>query len=142
MTSSTSRSPRFDRLKTEPGLLRNTLITVALLVLATVVGSVILGNQRFIAPWEDRQEFYATFAATPGISPGNGQEVRIHGVIVGDIVEAGIDADGNARVKLSVEGRYPVYENATLLLRPKSPLNEMYITMNPGSPPAERVVDG
>jgi phospholipid/cholesterol/gamma-HCH transport system substrate-binding protein len=141
--SSPSRSERasraFERVKTEPGLARNTIVVIALIVIAAVVGGIVLANQRFVAPWDNRQVFYADFEATPGISPGNGQEVRIAGVNVGDIVGADVDDHGQARLKLSIERGHKVYENAKLVLRPKSPLNEMYITIDPGSAPAPEI---
>ncbi|MDT7593237.1 MAG: phospholipid/cholesterol/gamma-HCH transport system substrate-binding protein, partial [Pseudonocardiales bacterium] len=122
----------FERVKTEPGLARNTIVMFALIAIAAVVGGIILANQRFVAPWDNRQVFYASFAATPGISPGNGQEVRIAGVNVGDIVGADIDDTGHARLEMSIERGHHLYENAKLVLRPKSPLNEMYVTIAPG----------
>lgn len=132
-------SRAFERVKTEPGLARNTIVLIALIVIAAVVGGIILANQRFVAPWDDRQIFYAAFEATPGISPGNGQEVRIAGVNVGDIVDAKLDDNGQALLKLSIERGHHVFENARLVLRPKSPLNEMYITIAPGGPPAKEI---
>ncbi|GAA5170801.1 hypothetical protein GCM10023321_68450 [Pseudonocardia eucalypti] len=129
----------FERIKTEPGLARNTIVVVALIAIAGVVGGIVLANQRFITPWADRMEFYANFEASPGVSPGNGQEVRIAGVNVGDIVGADIDEDGQARLKLSLERGHHVYENATLVLRPKSPLNEMYVEISPGGAPAKEI---
>jgi phospholipid/cholesterol/gamma-HCH transport system substrate-binding protein len=128
-----------ERLRGEPGLLRNAVVVVMLLVLASVAGGIILANQRFIAPWDTRQTFYAAFEATPGISPANGQEVRIAGVNVGDIVGAEIDKHGQAVLKMAIEPGHKIYRNATLVLRPKSPLNEMYVTVNPGAPPAEEI---
>jgi len=70
----------FERVRTEPGLARNTVVVVALIAIAGVVGGVILGNQRFVAPWSNRFVVTADFAAAPGISPGNGQEVRVANV--------------------------------------------------------------
>ena len=67
---------------------------VVTVVIAAVVGGVVLANQRFVPPWSDRLVFYANFAASPGVSPGNGQEVRIAGVNVGDIVGAEVDDSG------------------------------------------------
>ena len=124
----------FERVKTEPGLARNSIVVIALIAIAAVVGGIVLANQRFVAPWDNRQVFYANFAATPGVSPGNGQEVRIAGVNVGDIVDADVDENGHARVKMSIERGHHLYENAQLVLRPKSPLNEMYVTIAPGGP--------
>jgi phospholipid/cholesterol/gamma-HCH transport system substrate-binding protein len=132
-------SRTFERIKTEPGLARNSIVVIALIVIAAVVGAIILANQRFIAPWETRQIFYAAFEATPGISPGNGQEVRIAGVNVGDIVGAEVDEHGQAVLKLALEQGHKIYKNASLVLRPKSPLNEMYVTINPGGPPSELI---
>jgi len=132
----------FERVKTEPGLARNSIVVIALIAIAAVVGGIILANQRFVAPWDNRQVVYASFAATPGISPGNGQEVRIAGVNVGDIVGADVDENGHARLEMSIERGHHLYENAQLVLRPKSPLNEMYVTIAPGSPPAKEIPDG
>ncbi|HTK62596.1 MAG TPA: MlaD family protein [Pseudonocardia sp.] len=129
-------------MRTEPGLLRNTSITVGMIVIALVVGGIILSQQRFIAPWSNRYVIYATFEASPGISPGQGQEVRIAGVQVGQIVDADVTSGGQARLELSLEPGHPVYDNASLVLRPKSPLNEMYVIMNPGAPPGRLLASG
>jgi phospholipid/cholesterol/gamma-HCH transport system substrate-binding protein len=135
------RASTWERIRTEPGLLRNSVVVVALLVVATVTGGIILANQRFIAPWDTRQIVYAAFDATPGISPSNGQEVRIAGVNVGDITGAEVDRHGQAVLKMAIEPGHKIYKNATLVLRPKSPLNEMYVTINPGRPPSELIGD-
>jgi phospholipid/cholesterol/gamma-HCH transport system substrate-binding protein len=145
MTSPSRRvraSRAFERVKTEPGLARNTVVVIALLVIAAVVGGIILANQRFIAPWDNRQILYAAFADTPGISPANGQEVRIAGVNVGDIVGAQVDAHGQAVLTLSIQPGHALYKNASLVLRPKSPLNEMYVEIAPGGPPADVIPAG
>lgn len=133
---------QWERVRTEPGLMRNTSITVGMIVIALVAGGIILSQQRFIAPWSDRYIVYATFEATPGVSPGQGQEVRIAGVQVGQIVSADVAPDGLARLELSLEPGHPVHDNASLVLRPKSPLNEMYIIMNPGGPPGRVLASG
>ncbi|HEX3787478.1 MAG TPA: hypothetical protein VHW44_06420, partial [Pseudonocardiaceae bacterium] len=56
-------SKAYERVKTEPGLARNTVMVGALIVIAAVVGAIILANQRFIPPWQSRLEFYAAFPA-------------------------------------------------------------------------------
>ena len=132
----------FERVRTEPGLLRNTIVVMALIAIAGVVGGIMLSNQRLVTPWSDRLVVTADFPAAPGISPGNGQEVRIAGVNVGDITAAEVGPDGHARLKLSLQPGHHLYRNATLVLRPKSPLNEMYVTINPGGPPAPEVGSG
>lgn len=130
------------RIRTEPGLLRNTVVVIALIVIAGVVGGIILGNQRFVPPWSDRLVVAAEFPAAPGISPANGQEVRIAGVNVGDVTDAEVTPEGKVRLTLTVQRGHRLYENASLLLRPKSPLNEMYVAISPGGPPAREVGAG
>lgn len=143
MSALTHRLARnWERMRSEPGLKKNVIVITALVLLALGTGSWILGNQRFTPPWADRFEFAAEFAATPGIAPGNGQEVRMHGVIVGQITKARVNDRGLAEVVMSLEPEYEVYENATLVLRPKSPLNEMYIEVDPGGPPSKQVRSG
>ncbi|MHA6793051.1 MlaD family protein [Pseudonocardia bannensis] len=130
------------RTRSEPGLSRNVAILAGLLVLGVVAGGIILGNQRFNPPWENKQIFYATFESTPGISPGNGQEVRIAGISVGDIRSASVSDDGKAVLELAVDAEHRVYDNARVVLRPKSPLNEMYVALSPGGPPGAPLSDG
>ncbi|MET8249152.1 MlaD family protein [Streptomyces sp. NPDC005202] len=129
----------WERMKNEPGLSRNVAVTVALVVLAGVAGGIILTNQRFDWPWEDKFPFYATLQSSPGVSPGNGQEVRIAGVQVGEIRSTEVDDHGNAKLGLAIDPQYHVYDNAKVVLRPKSPLNEMYVELNPGGPPGKEL---
>jgi phospholipid/cholesterol/gamma-HCH transport system substrate-binding protein len=131
-----------DRVRREPGLKRNVAALVALVLLATIAGGVILGKERFGLPWDHKFVLYAAFDDTPGVSAGHGQEVRIAGVPVGEIDGASVDGDGKAELKLSIDPKYRVYDNATLVLRPKSPLNEMYVELNPGGSPGHRLASG
>jgi phospholipid/cholesterol/gamma-HCH transport system substrate-binding protein len=132
----------WERTKSEPGLFRNVAVMAALLALGLTVGGIILGNQRFNPPWANERIVNATFDATPAISPGNGQEVRIAGVSVGDIRSASVDDNGKAVLRLAVDRKYTVYDNARVVLRPKSPLNEMYVELSPGGPPGKELPDG
>lgn len=134
----------WERVKTEPGLKKNVIALAALLVTAVLAGGWILGNQQFTPPWSDDVIVAAAFEATPGISPGNGQEVRVSGIKVGDIIEADVNDKGKAVLQLSIDKDIEVYDDATLVLRPKSPLNEMYVTIDPGgeTPGAKQVKTG
>jgi phospholipid/cholesterol/gamma-HCH transport system substrate-binding protein len=128
-------------MKNEPGLVRNLAVTLALVLLASVCGGIILTNQRFNWPWEDELTFYVTLRSSPGVSPGNGQEVRIAGVQVGDIRSVDVDDNGNAKLGIAIDPQYRVYDNAKVVLRPKSPVNEMYMELNPGGPPGKQLSD-
>ena len=132
----------WQRVRTEPGLKKNVITMALLLVLATVAGSWVLGNQRFTAPWADRFELAAEFEAVPGGAPGNGPEVRKYGGIGGPITDARVNDEGRAELVMSLDPGHPVYEDARLVLRPKSPLNEMYVEIDPGTPDAGRVESG
>lgn len=128
----------WERVRTEPGLGKNVLALVLIVLLGLGVGGFILSNQQANWPWQSRYLFSADFQASPAVSPGQGQEVRIAGVRVGDIREVSVSPDGRAaRVKMAVEPGHTVYDNARLTLRPKSPLNEMYVELNPGKPPGK-----
>lgn len=132
----------WQRIRTEPRLGRHTAVVTSLAVLAAVAGGVILSNERISWPWNSSRTVYATLASSPGISPGHGQEVRIAGVPVGTVTAVSVTGRGQARLTLSIDPHYQVYRNATLVLRPKSQLNEMYVEMNPGGPPSARLPSG
>lgn len=129
----------WERVRSEPNLGRNVLVLAVLVALGLTAGGIILSNQRFTWFWEDPFTFSATFEEAPAVSPGNGQEVRIAGVSVGEIRSAGLTRDGKAKLDLTVDRQHVVYDNATVVLRPKSPLNEMYVELNPGGPPGRRL---
>lgn len=143
MSTGRSGFSRFwERARTEPGLARNLVVIVVLVALGSLVGGYFLSHQRYNPPWENKYSVYATFAEVPAISPGNGQEVRIAGVEVGDIRSASVAENGRAVLELRIDRHQAVYRNAAVVLRPKSPLNEMYIELDPGGPPGERLSDG
>ncbi|MPY99129.1 MAG: MCE family protein [Actinophytocola sp.] len=132
----------WERARNEPGLGRNLVVIAVLVALGSAVGGYFLSNQRFNPPWENKYSVYATFDEAPAISPGNGQEVRIAGVSVGDIRSSSVSQDGKAVLELRIDHNHAVYDNAAVVLRPKSPLNEMYIELDPGSPPADELGEG
>ncbi|MGW6356373.1 MlaD family protein [Streptomyces sp. NPDC055092] len=144
MTGPSSTSPgrlrrAWQRIRTEPKLGRHVALITALAVLASGVGGYILNHQRLSWPWDKSFTFYATFKQAPGVSPGHGQEVRIAGVHVGEIEAVSVDDEGDARLRLSIDTEHEVYKNATVVLRPKSQLNEMYVELNPGTSAAKRL---
>jgi len=123
------------RWRGQPGLVRNLLVFAVVTALGISSLGIILSRQRISWPWERTFTFAATFTETAGISPGNGQEVRIAGVPVGEITEAHVDRQGHAVVEMRIDADHPIYDNAHLVMRPKSPLNEIFINVNPGGPP-------
>lgn len=115
-----------------PGLGRN---VVGLLILATVgiVALVlILLNQRFTPPWEDKFVFSAVFDEVPAVNPSQKPLVRIAGVEVGEITDSEVTSDGAAQLTFAIEPDQRIYDDARLVLRPKNALNEMYVELNPG----------
>lgn len=138
-----SRSRVLSRVRAVPGLGRNVVTLLGMVVLGVVVTGLILSQQRVSWPWQDTYQFHAAFHEVPGISPGNGQEVRIAGVPTGWITAAEVDDEGRAVLTMEIDRQHaPVHDNAHVVLRPKSPLNEMYVELDPGSPPSQPLADG
>ena len=131
------------RIRATKGLGRDLAIIAGLVVVASGVGGYILSHQRVSFPWQEKVSYQADFEEAPGVAPGQGQEVRIAGVPVGEITKSAITRDGRARLTLSLQKRYgTVYANARAFLRPKSQLNEMYVFLDPGGKPAKVLEPG
>jgi phospholipid/cholesterol/gamma-HCH transport system substrate-binding protein len=131
------------RIRATKGLGRDLVIIAGLVVLASTVGGYILSHQRVSFPWQEKISYRADFEEAPGVAPGQGQEVRIAGVPVGEITKADITGDGRARLTLSLKKRYgTLYANSRAFLRPKSQLNEMYVLLDPGGKPAKVLEPG
>lgn len=111
------------------------LAIVALVLLAIPISAYILDHQRLRWPWEDVITLEAEFRNAQAVAPGQGQNVTVAGVEVGQIVKVETE-DGLAvvTVELDPDEVGPVYRNATMYLRPKTGLNDMTIQLDPGRP--------
>jgi phospholipid/cholesterol/gamma-HCH transport system substrate-binding protein len=128
---------RFDtaigRMKNTPGLLRDLALVIALLFTGSAATVYLFAHYHVNLPWESKYSFSADFDQAPAIQLSSVQEVRIAGVSVGKITGAKPDQNGTARLTFSIDPKYKVYRNATMVLQSKTPLNVMYFTLNPGT---------
>jgi phospholipid/cholesterol/gamma-HCH transport system substrate-binding protein len=121
---------------------RNIGAVVILIALALVTVIYILEHQPAFTLGHSYYSVNAQFASASAVTPGQGQAVTIAGVQVGLI--GGVEVKhGRAVVKLDIYKRYaPIYRNATLLLRPRTPLKDMYLELDPGTRSAGKVPEG
>ncbi len=128
---------RWERVRNIPGLGREVIALAALAALGLASAGYIVSEYDRVWPWDDRVQVAVDFEDAPGVRPESRQEVRIAGVPVGRITSAEPHENGNARLELSLEPGHTVYSNARAVLRTKSPINVMYVALDPGGPPAE-----
>jgi len=128
--------------------LRDFVAILFLMLIAAGVGGYILSNQRFYPPaWVPvvGTEFYeleAELSTAQAVVPGQGQTVNIAGVKVGDIGSVKLE-DGRAVVEMKIRPEHaPVYKDATILLRPKTGLKDMYLELDPGTKDAGAFAEG
>jgi phospholipid/cholesterol/gamma-HCH transport system substrate-binding protein len=124
--------------------MRDFLAIIFLFVVAAGVSVYILAHERLTLPgWlPGGENFYtvnAEFTTAQAVVPGQGQTVNIAGVAIGNIGGVKLE-NGVAVVQMNIKEKYkPIYKNATLLLRPKTGLKDMYIEMDPGTKSAGSV---
>ena len=116
---------------------------IAALILASiVVTGYILGHQPSFHFGQSYYTVNADFATAAAVTSGQGQAVTIAGVQVGQIGGVSLQ-DGRAVVTMNIYKQYaPIYRDATVLLRPRTPLKDMYLSLDPGTPGAGRVPNG
>jgi phospholipid/cholesterol/gamma-HCH transport system substrate-binding protein len=115
-------------------------VAFVLLALAgTFAGAVIVSHQRINPPaWlpvigKDEFTLRAQLTSVQGVLPGQGQAVTVSGVRVGQIGSVSLE-DGVAVARLRIEKRFAhIYPDATVLLRPKTPLKDMVAELDPGT---------
>ena len=122
--------------------LKSAVSLVLLVAIGLAVGAVIVSHQRINPPeWvplvgKQQFELRAQLTSVQGVLPGQGQAVTISGVRVGQIGAVDL-VDGAAVARLQIDDKYAhIYPNATVLLRPKTPLKDMVAELDPGSPAA------
>ena len=119
-----------------------------LFVAALGIGGYILSNQRFYLPAEVPllgTDFYTLKAELPSgqaVVPGQGQTVNIAGVKIGEVGSVSLE-DGKAIVEMHIQEKHrPVYRDASVLLRPKTGLKDMYLALDPGTRGAGALPEG
>jgi phospholipid/cholesterol/gamma-HCH transport system substrate-binding protein len=120
--------------------LRDVLAIIGLLLAGLFAVTVILINQRAELPsWvpligTDNFNLEADFSTAQAVTPGQGQSVDISGIKVGEVSSVKLE-DGHAVVGLAVDSKYAplIHDNASLLLRPKTGLNDMVVEVDPGT---------
>jgi phospholipid/cholesterol/gamma-HCH transport system substrate-binding protein len=121
---------------------RELLAAIALIAIGLATAAGILIKQSYNWPWEDFYEIKAEFVTGQAVTPGQGQEVTVSGVKVGDISGVELE-DGQAVVTLQIEKRYaPIYNDAQMLLRPRTGLKDMQVQLDPGTEEAGEIPEG
>jgi phospholipid/cholesterol/gamma-HCH transport system substrate-binding protein len=122
---------------------RRDFIAIAVLIVAAFgVTAYILKHQPSFVLGQTYYTVNADFAEAAAVTPGQGQAVTIAGVQVGQVGSVTLQ-DGHAVVAMNIYKQYaPVYRNATVLLRPRTPLKDMYLALDPGNASAGRIPNG
>jgi phospholipid/cholesterol/gamma-HCH transport system substrate-binding protein len=126
--------------------LRDVLAIIALVLAGLFAVTVILINQRASLPnWvpligTDFFHLEADFSTAQAVTPGQGQSVDISGIKVGEVSAVKLE-DGHAVVSMSIDNKYAplIHDNASLLLRPKTGLNDMVVEVDPGTQPSPEI---
>jgi phospholipid/cholesterol/gamma-HCH transport system substrate-binding protein len=118
-------------------------IAILALFAAAIFSVVVIlnGQQTSLPSWipfigSDRFELKAEFSSAQSVTPGQGQSVDIAGIRVGDVTKVEL-VNGDAVVTMQIDNKYAplIHDDASLLLRPKTGLNDMVIEMDLGSSP-------
>lgn len=126
---------------------KNVKWVAAILGLALIAGGVafyILGQQRVRFPWEPAtQKLYVDLENAQAVTPGQGQSVSVAGVKIGAISAVKLE-EGRATLTLDIEpeNKGLVRRDAKALLRPRTPLKDMYVQILPGTRGAKAAPDG
>jgi phospholipid/cholesterol/gamma-HCH transport system substrate-binding protein len=122
---------------------RHVIALTGIILLALAVSGYVVVHQRLRFPWEKEFLVYAQFSNAQAVTPGQGQTVNVAGVEVGEISGVKLE-NGLAVVEMNITSPdlHAIYQNAHLLLRPKTGLNDMSIALEPGSPDASLPDDG
>ena len=120
-------------------------IAVALLVLlAGFVSWYIVQQQRLRVPVLEEKPFEmkAEFETAQAVVPGQGQTIRVAGVRIGDVQSVEVE-DGKGVVTFAIDRKFlPIYQDATILMRPTTGLKDMFFDLDPGTEESGEVEDG
>jgi phospholipid/cholesterol/gamma-HCH transport system substrate-binding protein len=119
---------------------KDTIAIAVLIVIGIAMTLWIFTQQKASLPsWaplvgEEFAHVSGEFTTAQAVTPGQGQAVDIAGIQVGKVTSVNLE-DGHAVVGMDIEPKYMelIHPNATLLLRPKTNLNDMVVEVDPGN---------
>jgi phospholipid/cholesterol/gamma-HCH transport system substrate-binding protein len=122
------------------GQVRTIVLLLALAASGLVVGAYLVAHQRIVwpswLPFVGKHEFVlnARVSSVAGVLPGQGQAVTISGVTVGQISAVSVQR-GAPLLRMEIDPQYAsrIHPDATVLLRPKTGLNDMVAELDPGT---------
>lgn len=122
------------------GRSKDTIAIVVLAAVGIVMTLWIFTQQKASLPsWvpvvgEEFAHVTGEFTTAQAVTPGQGQAVDIAGIQVGKVTSVDLE-DGHAVVGMDIEPKYMelIHPDATLLLRPKTNLNDMIVEVDPGA---------
>ena len=128
---------------------RDFIAVIVLAAIGLLALFVILSQQTSALPaWfpilgQDRFELKTELQTAQAVTPGQGQTVNMSGVKVGDVTAVDL-VDGVAVVTMEVDNEYSdlIHDDASVLLRPRTGLQDMVIELDPGSDDAPTVPEG
>jgi phospholipid/cholesterol/gamma-HCH transport system substrate-binding protein len=122
------------------GRSKDTIAIVVLAAAGVVMTLWIFTQQKASLPaWvpavgEEFAHVTGEFTTAQAVTPGQGQAVDIAGIQVGKVTSVDLE-DGHAVVGMDIEPKYMdlIHPDASLLLRPKTNLNDMVVEVDPGN---------
>ncbi len=118
------------------------LAIVSLFALALLTVGYVLEHQPAFTFGQNYYTVRAEFQTGSAVTAGQGQAVTVAGVEVGLIGGIRLQ-NGRAVVTMNIFKKYaPIYRDATVLLRPRTPLKDMYLALDPGTRAAGAVPSG
>ncbi len=121
------------------GRSKDTIAIAVLAALGIVMTLWIFTQQKASLPsWvpvvgEEFDHLSGEFTTAQAVTPGQGQAVDVAGIQIGKVSSVDLE-DGHAVVGMEIEPKYLelIHPDATLLLRPKTNLNDMVVEIDPG----------
>src|SRR5256885_5740980 len=124
--------------------LRDFIAVTGLVAVALLTTYLILQQQHLRIPILQAKPFElkAEFSTAQAVTPGQGQQVTVAGVKIGDIANVELK-DGKALVTMDIERQFlPIYRNATALIRPRTGLQDVFVELDPGTKGAGQFKSG
>jgi phospholipid/cholesterol/gamma-HCH transport system substrate-binding protein len=125
--------------------LRDFVALIGIAAISLGVLGYILGHQRVRFPIVEDAPFqlWVELENARGVLPGQGQTVRVAGMRVGDVGKVELE-DGKAVVRMDLDSEHSklVRRDASVLLRPRTGLKDMFLALDPGDPSEPALSEG